>query len=108
MKKLFATALGFPKINKKTQPQKSSLVVLGDRRPVADMDIALREGDFDAVLAEGLVDGKMQIAGHRQPLTDIGDIGADLEIERAVAKGGEIDTWVRPQLAVGQDSWVAA
>jgi hypothetical protein len=48
------------------------------------VDVALREGDLDACLAEGLVDGLVQLVPGRQKGVDAGDEDPQLEVQRAV------------------------
>ena len=60
-------------------------------RLALDMDIALRERNLDAGLAERFVDGETQFARNPQPAVDVRDEGAQFEQERAVAEVHEQD-----------------
>jgi hypothetical protein len=59
------------------------------------MDVALREGDLDARLAEGLVDGRVQLISDGDEAVDVWDEHAEFEVQGAVAETEEQGSGIR-------------
>ncbi len=69
-------------------------------RHLLQMDILLRERDLNAVVAECLVNGKVEITEHLRSFTDVAHDDTQFKVQRTGSEGEEQHARFRPVLIV--------